>query len=126
MSQWLAALEAALGANDSDAIAALFQPDGHWRDLVAFTWHISPFIGSDKIAAAMVAAQKSVNARGFRVSANRTPPRRTRRLGIDVIEAIIEFETDAGRGNGVVRLVPDDAAGTGDAAKAWILADRVG
>ncbi len=121
VTRWLNAFEVALGAGDPDAVAALFQADGHWRDLVAFTWHITPCIGSDKIAAAMVAAQKSIKARGFRIAANRTLPRRIRRLGIDVIEAIVEFETEVGRANGVIRLVTEDAAGAGDGAKAWIL-----
>jgi putative flavoprotein involved in K+ transport len=29
--------ESALKARDADAAAALFAPDGYWRDLVAFT-----------------------------------------------------------------------------------------
>jgi putative flavoprotein involved in K+ transport len=114
VSRWLDAFEAALRAGDAGALAALFQADSHWRDIVAFTWHISPFAGAGDIAAALIAAQQSVWARGFKIAGDRSPPRRVERLGIDVIEAFFEFETQVGRGNGVVRLIPDRA-------KAWIL-----
>ena len=50
VSQWLGYFERALHSSDETAIAALFEKDSHWRDIVAFTWHISPFAGADKIA----------------------------------------------------------------------------
>lgn len=121
VSRWLNAFEAALRAGDVDAVTALFQPDSHWRDLVAFTWHISPCQGADQIASAMVAAQQNVQARGFTIAANRTPPRRVKRLGIDVIEAFFEFETNVGRGEGVLRLAADNAARAANGAQAWVL-----
>ena len=113
VSQWLGAFEAALRAGDAEAMAALFEPDSHWRDILAFTWHISPFRGASDIAAAMIAAQPAAQAHSFRIAAGRTPSRRVRRLGADAIEAIVEFETAIGRGNGVLRL---SAGGT----KAWV------
>lgn len=120
-SHWLDAFETALGAEDAGAVAALFQPESHWRDLVAFTWHISPHAGAEQIAGALVGAQPATKARGFALAADRTPPRRVVRLGVDVIEAIFEFETAVGRGNGVVRLVVDSAAPSSDGLQAWVL-----
>ena len=38
--RWLESFSAALARADLDAAAALFEPDGYWRDLVAFTWNI--------------------------------------------------------------------------------------
>jgi hypothetical protein len=46
-------------------------------------------------------------------------PRTVTRAGTEAIEAIFRFETDQGRGSGVVRLVPD--AGDGRRLKAWTL-----
>src|SRR6186997_3264900 len=106
-AQWLEAFEAALAGRDPAAIAALFQPDSHWRDLVAFTWSLTSTSGATHLARLLADRQAETGAHGFRLAANRTPPRRTRRLGTDVIEAIFEFETALGRGNGVVRLVAD-------------------
>ena len=45
-----------------------------------------------------------MKARGFRITKGRTPPRQVKRAGMDVIEAIYEFETAVGRGQGVLRL----------------------
>ena len=45
VSEWLDAFEAALRSQDLAAAAALFLPDGHWRDLLAFTWHIQTITG---------------------------------------------------------------------------------
>lgn len=110
VSQWFDRFEKALHAGDAQLVTSLFQADSHWRDLVAFTWHITPVLGAVEIASAMVDAQSKVNARGFAIDPNRTPPRRVKRLGIEVIEALFEFETDYGRGNGVLRLGMEGAA----------------
>jgi cation diffusion facilitator CzcD-associated flavoprotein CzcO len=110
VASWLGAFEDALGNTDTAALASLFEADGHWRDLVAFTWHLSPFAGAADIAAGLANAQPSIKASGFAIDPNRTPPRRAKRLGRDVIEAFFAFETDLGRGNGVVRLLDDTNA----------------
>src|SRR3982751_6150269 len=36
--RWLESFSAALARADAAAAAELFEPDGYWRDLVAFTW----------------------------------------------------------------------------------------
>ena len=112
--QWLGSLEKALRGGSTTAIAALFAPDSHWRDLLAFTWDFNQQRGADEIAAAMGKRQPMIQARGFAIARNRTPPRRIRRHGIDVIEAIFDFEIVAGRGSGVVRLLADHPS------QAWV------
>ncbi len=119
VTQWLDRFEAALRTDDAAALTYLFQADSHWRDLVAFTWHITPVIGATKIGPALAAAQQNVKASNFTIDANRTPPRRVKRLGVGVIEALIKFETKLGRGNGVLRLVTDNTAQSG--TQAWVL-----
>ena len=49
--RWLASFSAALARNDPTAAAALFEPDGYWRDLVAFTWNIETAEGRGAIRA---------------------------------------------------------------------------
>jgi putative flavoprotein involved in K+ transport len=105
VEQWLAQLEAALQGGSAKSVACLFAPDGHWRDLLAFTWSITPCQGADRIAALMAARQAATKARGFGIAPGRTPPRRVARAGNDVVEGIFRFETEAGRGYGVVRLL---------------------
>jgi cation diffusion facilitator CzcD-associated flavoprotein CzcO len=102
---WLAQLDAALQSASRASVAALFATDGHWRDLLAFTWSITPRQGADDIAALMVAKQATAGVRGFAIAQGRTPPRRVHRAGIEVVEGIFRFETEVGRGIGVVRLL---------------------
>ena len=40
---WLEAFETAITTPDRDTLSRLFQPESHWRDLVALTWHIRTF-----------------------------------------------------------------------------------
>lgn len=105
VEQWLGKLDAALQSASRASIASLFAPECHWRDLLAFTWSITPSRGAEDISALMVAKQAIAKTCGFTVAAGRTPPRRVQRAGIDVIESIFQFETEVGRGFGVVRLL---------------------
>lgn len=93
---WLMAFEAALVSRDVARIGALFHAECHWRDVLAFTWHVTPLEGRDNVAARLAAEQARTAARGFHVPAGRKPPRTVKRLGIDSIEAIFEVQ-DGGR-----------------------------
>lgn len=113
---WLASFERALTAGDPDAAAALFQPDGYWRDVLSFTWHLRTHTGTDEIAAAFAAAIPETKPHSVTLRAS-TPPRWVCRAGVDTVEALFEFATAHGRGSGVVRLVPD-----GGRPLAWTVA----
>jgi len=108
VGQWLSKLDTALQSASRASVASLFAPDGHWRDLLAFTWSITPRQGAEDIAALMAAKQATAEAHAFAIAEGRTPPRRAHRAGIDVIEGIFQFETRIGRGFGVVRLLATD------------------
>ena len=114
---WLKAFEAALAKRDAGRIGALFQEDCHWRDLLAFTWHLTSTAGREGIAARLVAEQGRVAAHDFHLPPGRKPPRQVKRLGIDSIEAIFEFATAEGRGAGIIRLSPAPDG----AMRAWLL-----
>jgi hypothetical protein len=102
---WLADFEAALRDSDRAELASLFAEDSHWRDLLAFTWNITPHEGSAVIVDKLLKVQRRIQASNFEIAKNRTTPREVKRAGVDVIEAIFEFETAVGRGHGVVRLL---------------------
>ncbi|MGE3916413.1 MAG: FAD-dependent oxidoreductase [Hyphomicrobiaceae bacterium] len=118
---WLAAFDAALASREPGRIAALFVPDCHWRDVLAFTWHLTPTVGRDAVSRALAERQAGTQARGFRLAAGRTPPRKVRRVGTECIEAIFEFDTAVGRGDGMVRLVPGDGS-SGEGLQAFHIA----
>jgi ketosteroid isomerase-like protein len=95
---WLAEFEKALSASDETSLVALFRPDAHWRDLLAFTWQVKTVSGARKIVDALKLHGASAGAAGFEIDPRRTPPRRVTRAGTKVIEAIFRFETDRVRG----------------------------
>lgn len=118
--QWLAAFEAALAQGTPAALAAvLWEPETHWRDLMAFTWTITPHDTAAATIAGLVAAQPTIKARNFRLGENRTAPRRVMRHGVASIEAFFAFETETARCSGIVRLVADAPE------KAWVLATQI-
>ncbi|MSQ18630.1 MAG: NAD(P)/FAD-dependent oxidoreductase [Betaproteobacteria bacterium] len=106
--RWLSALEDALQGKNKAAAAALFATDDcHWRDVLAFTWFITPHRGANEIGTALINSHAVTKAHGFAIAKDRTPSRRVKRAGILVIETIFEFETAVGRGYGVLRLKED-------------------
>src|SRR5262245_28184454 len=116
---WLARFETAIGAGDREGLESLFLEDSHWRDMLAFTWTVAPHEGRASVVDGLLRHQKKVQARNFAVAQGRMPPRIARRLGIEVIEAIFSFETDAGRCHGVLRLPRDDAT------RAWVVSSAL-
>lgn len=116
-ADWLASFGAAIEAGDAAAAAKLFAADGHWRDVVAFTWRIQSESGAAAIEAALAPTLAGTQASAFHIPAHRSPPRRVRRAGTACIEAIFAFQTKVGRANGVVRLVEEPDGEW----RAWIL-----
>ena len=104
VEHWLTTFEQALaGANDA-ALAALFTPDAHWRDLLALTWNVQTVSGAHKIAVAL----RQSGATEFEIDMQRTPPRRVTRAGAPCIEAFFRFDTDRLHAQGLLRLCPDE------------------
>jgi len=104
---WLERFEAALQSRDASAAAQLFIADGLWRDILAFTWTIETMAGRAAIETRLRETLARTQPKNFRVAPQRTPPRWIARAGAETIEAVVEFETAFGPGNGILRLVPD-------------------
>jgi len=116
-SDWLAQFEQALAGRDIALLKPLFHAESHWRDLLALTWRIQTVTGAEAIVGELKKHAARAKPAGFKVDPRRTPPRHVTRAGTKAIEAIFKFETDEGRGSGVLRLTAD-ATGT---LKAWTL-----
>lgn len=117
--EWLTAFEAALQSRDPQQIGALFHEDSHWRDVLAFTWHITPAAGRENIAQGFAKHQAQTEAHGFHLPRDRKAPRLATRLGIESIEALFGFSTKIGEAAGIMRLSPD--AADGQKMKAWLI-----
>ena len=116
-NRWLATFEKALAERDDVLLKTLFHPDSHWRDVLALTWHIRTVNGREAVLGELKAHAGRAHPTGFRTDPHRTAPRHVTRAGTDAIEAIFQFETDEGRGNGVLRLRPDEK----NTLRAWTL-----
>ena len=80
------------------AIAALFAPDSHWCDLLAFTWALTPHRWAHRMAAAY---RRPASPRSRGTTCDSQQPyaaARVRRLGSEPSRRIFEFETAHGRG----------------------------
>ena len=120
VKRWLTSFESALSSGTEAALQEVLWKDVHWRDLMAFTWTITPHDTLDAVIHDFITCQRQVNARNFSLSENRTAPRRVMRHGLASIEAFFSFETNVGRCTGIVRLVADHPE------KAWVLATSLG
>jgi putative flavoprotein involved in K+ transport len=118
--RWLASFEVALALGSEAALTrVLWSREMHWRDLMAFTWTITPHDTLADTVAGLVRAQPAIRARNFRLAEGRTAPRRVMRHGVPSIEAFFAFETETARCSGIVRLVADDPE------KAWVIATQL-
>jgi len=95
----LGRLDDAFERGDAKAAAALFQADSFWRDLVAFTWNLKTMEGPDAIRAMLESQLAKIRPGSLRLDPNETPT-----ASGDVTEGWIEFDTEAGRGYGHIRL----------------------
>jgi cation diffusion facilitator CzcD-associated flavoprotein CzcO len=116
---WLAEFERALQQPDSRTLRPLFHRDSFWRDVLALSWTLQTLNGIDAILNELPGLASRTAPRDFRIDAERAPPRCVTRAGTEAIEAIFSFETNDGRGHGIIRLIGD--ADEGNRLKAWTL-----
>jgi thioredoxin reductase len=116
---WLARFETALTGRDGIQLKKLFHPDSYWRDVLALSWNIQTINGADAILKELTIHAGRAAPGGFAIDPDRAAPRSVMRAGVSAIEAIFKFETAEGRGNGILRLIPD--ADDGHTMKAWTL-----
>jgi cation diffusion facilitator CzcD-associated flavoprotein CzcO len=114
---WLAKFAEALEHADSDAAIRLLSPDAYWRDLLAVSWDVHTFYGSDQIRSAMDAYLPAAKVCNLQLNPE-LAPRRVIRGGTAAIEFLIDFDLAAGHGRGVIRLVEDPRTG---AVSGWNL-----
>lgn len=114
---WLRSFTSALDNGAESAIAELFTASGELRDIVALTWDFTTLSGPSAIARGLLELNEIAQARDFQIDDSRTPPQPTQRAGQAVIEAIFSFETAAGHGAGILRLLAEG----GEAGKAVLM-----
>ncbi|KAK3985477.1 putative indole-3-pyruvate monooxygenase YUCCA4 [Cladorrhinum sp. PSN332] len=121
----LDALNAALGAEDTAAVANCFLAEqAYWRDFLAFTYHLRTFVGRDPAAASLVETKKLRGmAGGFRLeTAHFTPVAPT----LVIIDCRLSFNTSspAATCSGRLMLIPVSIDGKVE-WKIWVLVTRI-
>ncbi|WFU17631.1 NAD(P)/FAD-dependent oxidoreductase [Bradyrhizobium sp. CB3481] len=116
---WLAQFEEALARADDALLHQLFHPDSYWRDVLALSWNLQTLNGREAILKTLPPLAREMTPSSFAIAPGRAAPRKVMRAGTNAIEAIFNFETKVGRGNGIIRLIPDED--DGNRLKAWTL-----
>ncbi len=98
VQNWLAKLETALGRGDVQAAVDLFGDDCYWRDLVSLTWNITTSEGRQQIADMLTATLAGAKPSNLKIDGEANE-------ADGVVDAWFTFETAAGRGKGLVRLI---------------------
>jgi len=97
VDHWLSSFEDALARGDAEAASELFLEDSYWRDLVALTWNLKTVEGPEGVKDMLEATLASARPRGFATTDEPTE-------ADGVTEGWFEFETETGRGHGILRL----------------------
>ena len=108
-SDWAERLNSVSSRPDAATVADLFEPDGHWREVLALTWRLLTLSGRDSLSGPLASGLGASRARGFRIDDRRCAPRIVERAGVRVLEAILRFDTDVGECAALVRLRQLDA-----------------
>lgn len=94
---WLEKLSNAFHSNASDDVASLFEKDGYWRDLVAFTWNIKTLEGRDAIRDMVSETVSHVQPTNWKLEEDAAE-------ADGVIDAWITFDTAVATGRAYLRL----------------------
>ncbi len=80
-ASWLKSFGDALQSADAAGAARHFASEGHWRDVLAFTWRIGTETGVAAIEAALAPTLARTKPRGFHIPEGRSAgaPRQARR-----------------------------------------------
>ena len=116
VDEWLCQFESVLTDQDWTALESLFLEDCHWRDLLAYTWHITTHSGRENVVTAIRETMHKPVTSFKCVGRPYLVPRGGRD---EVLECLFEFRSDVGKCRGVIRLCEDpDNRGV---HKAWTI-----
>ncbi len=97
VDEWMAAFDAALDHRDIDQVLDLFEPEGFWRDLAAFTWNFHTAEGRVAIRAMLADCLDATAPNSWAVS-------QALETSNGVYQAVLTFETKVARCSAVLRL----------------------
>ena len=106
--EWVSAFENLL-SGDHASITKLFFTESHWRDLLCMTWDFHTLQGPEQISSFVESSPQ--DSRLTTITLDDSPahkfPQASDFGGLKAVQAFLKVETSTGRGEGLVRLVPD-------------------
>lgn len=107
--QWATEFEVLLRTNDFSKISQLFHEDSWWRDLLSLTWDLRSIQNLSGIKNFLSQNQPRAQLSHFRLQheGKFQPSLEQAAPGLTWISTMFFFETDVGRGSGVLRLTQD-------------------
>jgi putative flavoprotein involved in K+ transport len=99
VSDLLTALDKALSAGKVERAVDLFQADCYWRDLVTFTWNIKTMEGKEQVRDMLKARLADTKPSNWKIADGEDASEAG-----GITESWIQFETEAARGFGHMRL----------------------
>ena len=118
VQSWIDSFNTALQTGQVDLMAKLFCTDSHWRNILGLDWRFETVSGQQAVSESLIKLAKKSAATEFELHPVRVAPAMTERAGEAVIEAALRFESKAGEGIGVLRLIEDSET---NAMRAWSL-----
>lgn len=120
--EWLDSFSQAASRNDAEGILLLLTEDAWWRDLLALTWNFRSFQGRDKIKQFLHDCLANAKLSNFKLTLS----------GVDQmwddlawVRGHYTFDTEAGEGSGIFRIVPVKTPGGGLEWKAHSVATNL-
>ncbi|CAO1638855.1 unnamed protein product [Sympodiomycopsis kandeliae] len=109
---FLTSLDTAFSKADAQGVAQLFRTDGWYKEYLALQWDHRAKQGPEAIAKFLsqeAKISKEHTARNFVLEVDNVSQLPHAYPGVPWIMAMFKFETDVGRGRGVVRLAKEDS-----------------
>lgn len=104
---WLAGLTAAIADGDRDQLVGLLGADSWWRDQLVLGWDLRTHRGADPIADVVAAAAPAAGLTDLAPTPDRPASLVDAGDGVQYVQAFFGFRTAVGRGEGVLRMLPD-------------------
>lgn len=95
---------------DEATLKDFFSDESYWRDLLCFSWDFRTLQGPKNIETFLKSARQTFEFQ-LNSSAEHKKPQLTTVAGVEIIQAFLKVDTKNGRGDGLVRLVKNQADG---------------
>ena len=107
VNQWLQAFDLALAQLNPVGVRNLWLEDCHWRDVLGMHWDIDTLSGKDKVCEALISRAQAFKPKNWSLARGSLKELAVTQAEDQSLTCLLQFETNVGPGEGVLRLVRD-------------------